>query len=139
MPEVYFGGSSPIAGEFAAKHVDVYLTWGEPPAAVAEKIAWIRGLAAKEGRTLRLGIRLHVITRDTPEQAWAEAKRLLEGFDPENGANGPGWARPRRVRGAAADARPARRRPRPSGHPPQPVGRHRPGPRRRGHRPGRQP
>ncbi|WTF49624.1 LLM class flavin-dependent oxidoreductase [Streptomyces sp. NBC_01604] len=83
MPEVYFGGSSPIAGEFAAKHVDVYLTWGEPLAAVAEKIAWIRGLAAKEGRPLRLGIRLHVITCDTPEQAWAEAKRLLEGFDPE--------------------------------------------------------
>ncbi|MDN0198577.1 LLM class flavin-dependent oxidoreductase [Streptomyces sp. S.PNR 29] len=83
VPEVYFGGSSPIAGEVAAKHVDVYLTWGEPPAAVAEKIAWIRGLAAKEGRTLRFGIRLHVITRDTPEQAWAEANRLLEGFDPE--------------------------------------------------------
>ncbi|MGW1957546.1 LLM class flavin-dependent oxidoreductase [Streptomyces sp. NPDC001920] len=83
VPEVYFGGSSPVAGEVAAKHVDVYLTWGEPPAAVAEKIAWIRGLAAKEGRTLRFGIRLHVITRDTAEQAWAEANRLLEGFDPE--------------------------------------------------------
>ncbi|MFF0584532.1 LLM class flavin-dependent oxidoreductase [Streptomyces sp. NPDC003781] len=83
VPEVYFGGSSPIAGEVAAKHVDVYLTWGEPPAAVAEKIAWIRGLAAKEGRTLRFGIRLHVITRDTSEQAWTEANRLLEGFDPE--------------------------------------------------------
>jgi alkanesulfonate monooxygenase len=83
VPEVYFGGSSPIAGEVAAKYVDVYLTWGEPPAQVAEKIAWIRGLAAKEGRTLRFGIRLHVITRDTSEQAWAEANRLLAGFDPE--------------------------------------------------------
>jgi alkanesulfonate monooxygenase len=80
---VYFGGSSPIAGEVAAKHVDVYLTWGEPPAQVAEKIAWVRGLAAKQGRTLRFGIRLHVITRDTSEQAWAEANRLLDGFDPE--------------------------------------------------------
>ncbi|MFE2062596.1 LLM class flavin-dependent oxidoreductase [Streptomyces sp. NPDC059467] len=83
VPEVYFGGSSPIAGEVAARYVDVYLTWGEPPAQVAEKIAWIRGLAAKEGRTLRFGIRLHVITRDTSEQAWAEANRLLDGFDPE--------------------------------------------------------
>ncbi|MFF4394850.1 LLM class flavin-dependent oxidoreductase [Streptomyces sp. NPDC001480] len=82
VPEVYFGGSSPIAGEVAARHVDVYLTWGEPPAQVAEKIAWVRGLAAKEGRTLRFGIRLHVITRDTAEQAWAEADRLLAGFDP---------------------------------------------------------
>jgi alkanesulfonate monooxygenase len=81
LPEVYFGGSSPIAGEIAAQHADVYLTWGEPPAAVAEKIAWIRGLAARQGREIRFGIRLHVITRDTAEQAWAEADRLLDGFD----------------------------------------------------------
>ncbi|MEV7148222.1 LLM class flavin-dependent oxidoreductase [Streptomyces sp. NPDC093084] len=83
VPEVYFGGSSPAAGRVAARSVDVYLTWGEPPAQVAEKIAWIRGLAAEQGRTLRFGIRLHVITRDTSEQAWAEANRLLDGFDPE--------------------------------------------------------
>ncbi|MFI6982265.1 LLM class flavin-dependent oxidoreductase [Embleya sp. NPDC050154] len=83
VPEVYFGGSSAVAGEVAARHVDVYLTWGEPPARVAEKIAWIRGLAAEHGRVLRFGIRLHVITRDTSAQAWAEAERLLAGFDPE--------------------------------------------------------
>ncbi|MEU7560487.1 LLM class flavin-dependent oxidoreductase [Streptomyces eurythermus] len=83
VPEVYFGGSSPAAGEVAARYADVYLTWGEPPAQVAEKIAWIRGLAAAHGRTPRFGIRLHVITRDTAAQAWAEADRLLDGFDPE--------------------------------------------------------
>ncbi|WP_086560408.1 LLM class flavin-dependent oxidoreductase [Streptomyces africanus] len=87
VPQVYFGGSSPIAGEIAARHADVYLTWGEPPAQVAEKIAWIRALATGEGRTLRFGIRLHVITRDTAEQAWAEANRLLDGFDPETVAS----------------------------------------------------
>jgi alkanesulfonate monooxygenase len=83
VPEVYFGGSSRAAGEVAARHADVYLTWGEPPAQVAGKIAWIRGLAAAHGRTPRFGIRLHVITRDTAAQAWAEADRLLDGFDPE--------------------------------------------------------
>ncbi|MBH0247045.1 LLM class flavin-dependent oxidoreductase, partial [Streptomyces cavourensis] len=83
VPEIYFGGSSPAAGQVAARHADVYLTWGEPPAQVAEKIAWIRKLAAEQGRTLRFGIRLHVITRDTSEAAWAEADRLLAGFDPE--------------------------------------------------------
>ncbi|MFF5523266.1 LLM class flavin-dependent oxidoreductase [Streptomyces coeruleorubidus] len=87
VPEVYFGGSSPIAGEIAARHADVYLTWGEPPAQVAEKLDRIRSLAAAEGRTLRFGIRLHVITRDTAEQAWAEANRLLDGFDPETVAS----------------------------------------------------
>ncbi|MEU1006745.1 MULTISPECIES: LLM class flavin-dependent oxidoreductase [Streptomyces] len=87
VPEVYFGGSSPIAGEIAARHADVYLTWGEPPAQVAEKIARLRSLAEAQGRTLRFGIRLHVITRDTAEQAWAEADRLLDGFDPETVAS----------------------------------------------------
>ncbi|MER6978006.1 LLM class flavin-dependent oxidoreductase [Streptomyces carpinensis] len=83
VPDVYFGGSSPIAGEVAARYADVYLTWGEPPPQVAGKTAWIKGLAAEQGRALRFGIRLHVITRDTSEQAWAEANRLLEGFDLE--------------------------------------------------------
>ncbi|MFF4859840.1 LLM class flavin-dependent oxidoreductase [Streptomyces rubiginosohelvolus] len=82
VPEVYFGGSSPAAARVAARHSDVYLTWGEPPAQVAEKIARIRSLAAEQGRTVRFGIRLHVITRDTSEAAWAEADRLLAGFDP---------------------------------------------------------
>jgi alkanesulfonate monooxygenase len=82
-PDVYFGGSSPAAGAVAAKYADVYLTWGEPPAAVGEKIAWIRKLAAAEGRTLRYGVRLHVINRDTSAEAWAEADRLLDAIDDE--------------------------------------------------------
>ncbi|MEW2211742.1 LLM class flavin-dependent oxidoreductase [Streptomyces globisporus] len=82
VPEIYFGGSSPAAAGVAAHHADVYLTWGEPPARVAEKIAGVRSLAAEQGRTVRFGIRLHVITRDTSEAAWAEADRLLAGFDP---------------------------------------------------------
>jgi alkanesulfonate monooxygenase len=81
-PEIYFGGSSPAAGLVAAEHADVYLTWGEPPAAVAEKIAWIRSLAAERGRSIRFGIRLHTITRDTSAEAWAEADRLLANIDP---------------------------------------------------------
>lgn len=82
-PEIYFGGSSPAAGAVAAKHADVYLTWGEPPEAVAEKIAWVRGLAEAEGRAIRFGIRMHVIARDTSELAWAEAARLLDSIDDE--------------------------------------------------------
>jgi alkanesulfonate monooxygenase len=82
VPPIYFGGSSPAAGDVAAEHADVYLTWGEPPAQVAEKIDWIRRLAAKRGRAIRFGIRLHVITRDTSEQAWSHAESLLEAIDP---------------------------------------------------------
>ncbi len=83
LPAIYFGGSSPAAGTVAAKHADVYLTWGEPPAAVREKVEWIRKLAADAGREVRFGIRLHTIARDTAEEAWAEADRLLAGISEE--------------------------------------------------------
>ena len=81
-PDIYFGGSSGPAGPVAAEHADVYLTWGEPPELVAEKIAWMRGLAAERGRTLRFGLRIHTLSRDTSEEAWAHAQWLLDGLDP---------------------------------------------------------
>lgn len=80
-PGVYLGGSSAAAVEVAARQADVYLTWGEPPAAVAEKVARVRAAAERAGRELRFGIRLHAIARDTSEEAWAEADRLLAGID----------------------------------------------------------
>ncbi|MBO4160920.1 LLM class flavin-dependent oxidoreductase [Micromonospora antibiotica] len=81
VPPVYFGGSSAAAGPVAARHSDVYLTWGEPPAQVAGKLDHIRALAVAAGRSPRFGIRLHVIARDTAEAAWAQAGRLLDGID----------------------------------------------------------
>jgi alkanesulfonate monooxygenase len=80
-PELYFGGSSAEAGPVAARHADVYLTWGEPPDAVDAKLRWMDGLAREAGRTLRYGIRLHVITRDSAHEAWIAANRLIEGID----------------------------------------------------------
>jgi alkanesulfonate monooxygenase len=83
LPEIYFGGSSPEALDVAAKQVDVYLTWGEPPAAVAAKIDRLRVLADKQGRELRYGIRLHSIARATADEAWQHAGRMLAGISPE--------------------------------------------------------
>ncbi|MFJ7128700.1 LLM class flavin-dependent oxidoreductase [Streptomyces sp. NPDC098101] len=80
---LYFGGASPEAEEVAARHAEVQLLWGEPPAAVAERVARVREKAARVGRVPRFGIRLHVITRDTSAEAWREADRILAGFDPE--------------------------------------------------------
>ena len=82
-PPIYFGGSSDAALQVAARHADVYLTWGEPPAQVAEKLGRVRKHADELGRDVRFGIRLHVITRDTAEEAWGVARRLLDGLDPE--------------------------------------------------------
>ncbi|MBF6414203.1 LLM class flavin-dependent oxidoreductase [Nocardia cyriacigeorgica] len=82
VPPIFFGGSSEPAGPVAARYADTYLTWGEPLLAVRRKLEWIRGLAAERGRTLDFGLRIHVISRDTSEEAWAEADRLLAGIDP---------------------------------------------------------
>jgi alkanesulfonate monooxygenase len=80
-PPLYFGGSSAAAIALAARQVDVYLTWGEPPALVAEKIEVVKRKAAEAGRTLRFGIRLHVIVRETNDEAWQAANELIRYVD----------------------------------------------------------
>jgi len=76
-PPVWFGGSSDAAHELAAEQVDTYLTWGEPPAEVAKKVADVRERAARKGRTVEFGIRLHVIVRETEDEAWRAAESLI--------------------------------------------------------------
>lgn len=80
-PPVFFGGSSEAAHELAAEQVDGYLTWGEPPEAVAAKVADVKARAAKHGRTLQYGIRLHVIVRETEDEAWRAAAELVSHLD----------------------------------------------------------
>jgi len=77
-PPFYFGGSSDVGIDVAVDTVDKYLTWGEPPAQVAEKIARVRGIAEQRGRKITFGIRLHVIVRHTNEAAWKAADELIE-------------------------------------------------------------
>jgi alkanesulfonate monooxygenase len=80
-PPIFFGGSSDEAHELAARQLDTYLTWGETPGAVAAKIANVRQRAARHGRTLTYGIRLHVIVRETEDEAWRAAAELLSQLD----------------------------------------------------------
>ncbi|MFC8721876.1 LLM class flavin-dependent oxidoreductase [Kitasatospora sp. NPDC057198] len=111
---LWFGGSSPAGIEVAAEHVDVYLTWGEPPHLLKEKLERVRERAAAHGRTLRLGLRLHLIVRDTEEQAWAAADRLLDVTSQATyarqlggraGEDGVGWQRQFRQHGGRVPAR----------------------------------
>jgi alkanesulfonate monooxygenase len=76
-PPLYFGGSSEAAVAVAAETVQKYLTWGEPPAQVAEKLNPVAALAAERGRHLTFGIRLHVIVRETNAEAWRAADGLI--------------------------------------------------------------
>ena len=80
-PPMFFGGSSEEAHELCAEQLDTYLTWGEPPAAVAEKLADVRRRATRHGRTLQYGIRLHVIVRETEDEAWRAAAELVSELD----------------------------------------------------------
>lgn len=82
-PPVWFGGSSAAAHELAAEQVDAYLTWGEPPAEVAKKLADVRARAERQGRQVQFGIRLHVIVRETEEAAWKAAEDLISRVDDE--------------------------------------------------------
>jgi alkanesulfonate monooxygenase len=74
-PPLYFGGSSDVGVDIAARHVDYYLTWGEPPEAVEKKFDQVRKAAAAQGRTVRFGLRL--IVRETEAEAWDAADRLI--------------------------------------------------------------
>jgi len=80
-PPMFFGGSSDAAHELCAAQMDTYLTWGEPPAAVAAKIKDVGERAARRGRKLEFGIRLHVIVRETEDEAWAAAGALISHLD----------------------------------------------------------
>ncbi|MCP4560427.1 MAG: FMNH2-dependent alkanesulfonate monooxygenase [Bosea sp.] len=82
-PPLYFGGSSPAGIAVAADTIDKYLTWGEPPAAVAQKIDVVDKAARAAGRKVSFGIRLHVIVRESEDEAWAAANRLISHLDDE--------------------------------------------------------
>jgi alkanesulfonate monooxygenase len=77
-PPLYFGGSSDAGIEVAVDTVDKYLTWGEPPDQVLDKVNRVKLAAAKRGRKISFGIRLHVIVRETNEAAWKAADELIQ-------------------------------------------------------------
>ena len=80
-PPLYFGGSSDAGIAVGVRTVDKYLTWGEPPDQVREKINRVSTIAEGLGKTLSFGIRLHVIVRDTNAEAWAAADDLIRHVD----------------------------------------------------------
>jgi alkanesulfonate monooxygenase len=80
-PPLYFGGSSAEAVDVAGDQVECYLSWGEPPEDVAQKFGSVRQRAAATGRILNYGVRLHVIVRETEQEAWRAADKLIEKLD----------------------------------------------------------
>ncbi len=85
-PLLYFGGSSDGARELCAEHCDVFLMWPETEAAVVETMRDMSERAARYGRTIDFGYRVHVIVRETEAEARAAARRLVSRLDDETGA-----------------------------------------------------
>jgi alkanesulfonate monooxygenase len=73
---LYFGGASAAAVETGAAQADVYMLWGEPLVAIAERIAEVRAAAARHGRSVRFSLSTRPILADTEEAAWARAEEI---------------------------------------------------------------
>lgn len=86
VPALYFGGLSEPARETAAKGCDVYLMWPDRMEAVKDIVADMKARAARHGRTIRCGYRVHVVVRETESEARAAADRLLSKLDAAQGA-----------------------------------------------------
>ncbi len=80
-PLLYFGGYSDAGQELCAKHCDVYLMWPETTPRIEALIEQMKSKAARHGRNLHFGLRIHVIVRETEEEARSAARELVSRLD----------------------------------------------------------
>jgi alkanesulfonate monooxygenase len=84
-PLLYFGGYSPAGVELCAEHCDVYLMWPETEDRLLELMKNMSSKAEKKGRTVDFGLRIHMIVRETEEEARAHAKKIMSKIDVQMG------------------------------------------------------
>ncbi|ETX15295.1 alkanesulfonate monooxygenase [Roseivivax halodurans JCM 10272] len=84
-PLLYFGGYSPHALELCGQHCDVYLMWPEPEEQLAQRMRDVNAVAERYGRTLDYGLRVHMIVRDTEQEAREYADYIVSKLDDELG------------------------------------------------------
>ncbi len=84
---IYLGGHSEDAQRIAAELADVYLLWGDTVAGVEKRLTTMRAQEAQVKRLadspVRYGLRCHVVVRETEDEAWKAAERLISRIDPE--------------------------------------------------------
>ena len=80
-PLLYFGGYSPDGVDLCAEHCDVYLMWPETEKKLQELMNNMTIKASEQERTVQYGLRVHVIVRETEQEAREYAKNLLSKLD----------------------------------------------------------
>ena len=86
-PLLYFGGYSPSALALCAEFCDVYLMWPETKEILAQRMKAVSSLAEQHNRTLDYGLRVHVIVRDTEQEAREYAEELVSKLDDGKGSS----------------------------------------------------
>jgi alkanesulfonate monooxygenase len=84
-PLLYFGGYSPAGVDLCAEHCDVYLMWPETEEKLKGLMQTMSDKAAEYNRTVDFGLRVHVIVRETEEEARTAAKKLMSKVDGNDG------------------------------------------------------
>ncbi len=84
-PLLYFGGYSPPALDLCGEHCDVYLMWPEKKDELAERMKAVNAAAEKHNRVLDYGLRVHMIVRDTEQEAREYAEEIVSKLDDDFG------------------------------------------------------
>jgi alkanesulfonate monooxygenase len=84
-PLLYFGGTSEGAREVCAQYCDTFLMWPETEESMYETMQDMTTRAARYGRKLDFGLRIHVIPRETESLARAYVRKLMSKFDEQRG------------------------------------------------------
>lgn len=103
-PLLYFGGYSPDGKDLCAQYCDVYLMWPEPEDKIHGHMEDLSARAAKYGRTLDFGLRVHMIVRETEAEARAHAQKLVSRLDEVFGAEIRNRAQDAKTLGVALQA-----------------------------------
>lgn len=80
-PLLYFGGYSTEGVDLCAEFCDVYLMWPDTKEKLKVLISKMKSKAAEYNRTVQFGLRVHVIVRETENEAKAYANKLISKLD----------------------------------------------------------
>lgn len=80
-PLLYFGGTSPGSRELCATYCDVFLMWPETEENIYATMQDMSNRAAANNRLIDFGLRIHIIVRETEQEAREYARHIMSRFD----------------------------------------------------------